>query len=181
MDEPLTSARFSGMYRLWYPDGRDERTFARLRAIVRGERVRGENDLRISATYRPDLVHAILDLLVDGESGVWHLANTGAMTPEQFLIAAADIADLDVDRIDGSPTLRLNRAALHPRDHVLQSERGSSCRRWKMRFSVIAGRYPTSTNRWSRWQRPHRRDALLHIRVCKRRRFIVRMRTRSSR
>jgi dTDP-4-dehydrorhamnose reductase len=31
----------------------------------------------VSPTYVPDLVHAALDLLVDGEHGVWHLANQG--------------------------------------------------------------------------------------------------------
>ena len=29
VNEPLTTARFSGMYGLWYPHGRDEQTFAR--------------------------------------------------------------------------------------------------------------------------------------------------------
>jgi dTDP-4-dehydrorhamnose reductase len=95
-----------------------------LRAIARGERVRVENDIRISGTYLPDLVHATLDLLIDGERGVWHLANSGAVTPEQFLLAAADIAQLDPDPIDGAPFLRLNRPALRPRYRVLQSERG---------------------------------------------------------
>lgn len=95
-----------------------------LRAIARDERVRVENDIRVSGTYLPDLVHATLDLLVDSESGVWHLANTGAATPEQFLVAAADIAGLDPGRIDGTPSWRLNRPALRPRYRVLQSERG---------------------------------------------------------
>jgi dTDP-4-dehydrorhamnose reductase len=31
----------------------------------------------VSPTYVPDLVHASLDLLVDGERGIWHLANQG--------------------------------------------------------------------------------------------------------
>jgi dTDP-4-dehydrorhamnose reductase len=95
-----------------------------LRAIARGERVRVENDIRISGTYLPDLVHATLDLLVDGETGVWHLANSGAITPEQFLIAAADMVHLNPDLIDGAPISRLNHTALRPRYRVLESERG---------------------------------------------------------
>ena len=95
-----------------------------LRAIARGERVQVENDILLSVTYLPDLVHATLDLLVDSESGVWHLANTGAVTPEQFLLAAADIAQLDANRIDGVPFWQLNRAALRSRNRALQSERG---------------------------------------------------------
>ena len=95
-----------------------------LRAMAQGERVRIENDIRMSGTYLPDLVHATLDLLIDGEAGVWHLANTGAVTPEQFLIAAADIIHLDRELIDGAPIWKLNRPALRPRNRVLESERG---------------------------------------------------------
>ena len=79
---------------------------------------------RMSGTYLPDLVHATLDLLIDGEAGVWHLANGGALTPEQLLIAAAEIIDLDGELIDGTPGWKLNRPALRPRNRVLQSERG---------------------------------------------------------
>ena len=95
-----------------------------LRALARGERVRVENDIRISGTYLPDLVHAALDLLIDEESGVWHLANSGAITPEQFLIATAGLLHLDTDRIEGAPIWRLNHVALRPRYRVLDSERG---------------------------------------------------------
>ena len=95
-----------------------------LRAIARGERVRVENDIRMSGTYLPDLVHAALDLLIDGEAGVWHLANSGAMTPESFLIAAADLLHLDTNCIDGAPMWRFDHAAPRPRYRVLQSERG---------------------------------------------------------
>ena len=95
-----------------------------LRAIARGERVRVANDIRISGTYLPDLVHATLDLLIDGERGVWHLANTGGVTPEQFLLAAADIANLDAGQIEGAPTWRLARPAPRPVYRVLESERG---------------------------------------------------------
>lgn len=34
----------------------------------------------ISPTYVPDMIHACLDLLIDGEQGYWHLANSGAMS-----------------------------------------------------------------------------------------------------
>lgn len=95
-----------------------------LRAVGRGERVQVANDIYISGTYLPDLVNATLDLLVDGETGVWHLANTGAVTPEEFLIAAAEVAELDGARIDGVPCWRLNGPAVRPRYRALQSERG---------------------------------------------------------
>jgi len=33
-----------------------------------------------SVSYMPDLLHAALDLLIDGESGIWHLVNPGETT-----------------------------------------------------------------------------------------------------
>ena len=38
---------------------------------------RAADDMTVSPTYVPDLVHACLDLLIDGESGLWHLTNSG--------------------------------------------------------------------------------------------------------
>lgn len=95
-----------------------------LRAIARGDGVRVENDVHFSGSYLPDLVHATLDLLVDGESGLWHLANSGAVTAEQLLIAAAEIIQLDAGRIEGVASWRLNRRALRSRYRVLGTERG---------------------------------------------------------
>ena len=37
-------------------------------------RSRAAGDLTVSPTYVPDLVHACLDLLIDGEAGIWHLS-----------------------------------------------------------------------------------------------------------
>ncbi|MGI4881446.1 MAG: hypothetical protein ACRYG4_28625 [Janthinobacterium lividum] len=34
----------------------------------------------MSPTYIPDLVDATLDLLIDGEVGVWHLSNPGRVS-----------------------------------------------------------------------------------------------------
>lgn len=95
-----------------------------LRAVARSERVQVANDIWISGTYLPDLVHAALDLLVDGESGIWHLANPGVVTPQQFLIAAAEIAHLNSEGIDGAPIWKLNRPAERARYRALGSERG---------------------------------------------------------
>src|SRR5262245_34219436 len=49
-----------------------------LRALVRGETLHVPNGCVMSPTYVPDLVHATLDLLIDGEHGVWHVANEGS-------------------------------------------------------------------------------------------------------
>jgi dTDP-4-dehydrorhamnose reductase len=59
-------------------DGADERTFTGrvLSAAARGERIRTTNEV-ISPTYVPALADVLLDLVIDGERGVWHLANEG--------------------------------------------------------------------------------------------------------
>src|SRR5690606_3887965 len=51
-----------------------------LRALRHGEPFAAATDVTVSPTYVPDLVHACLDLLVDGESGIWHLTNGQAVT-----------------------------------------------------------------------------------------------------
>jgi dTDP-4-dehydrorhamnose reductase len=53
----------------------------------------------VSPTYVPDLVHATLDLLLDEETGIWHLTNQGAVSWHELARAVADRAKLDVGRI----------------------------------------------------------------------------------
>ena len=65
------------------------RTLASLRAGYPWPRSRA---CSVSPTYLPDLVYHALDLLIDGESGIWHLANRGSTTWFDFareIIAAA--------------------------------------------------------------------------------------------
>lgn len=57
--------------------------FAVLEALAAGHPVEAAADV-VSPTYVPDLVHGVLDLLVDGASGVWHLANPGAVSWRMF-------------------------------------------------------------------------------------------------
>jgi len=79
----------------------------------------------VSPTYVPDLVHASLDLLIDGERGVWHLANGGAVTWADFARRAAALAGLDAALVRGRPTASLKLAAARPLYSALGSERGA--------------------------------------------------------
>ena len=49
-------------------------------ALGRGEPFRAPHDLVVSPTYVPDLADGVLDLLLDEERGVWHVANEGAVS-----------------------------------------------------------------------------------------------------
>jgi dTDP-4-dehydrorhamnose reductase len=95
-----------------------------LRTLALGERFTAASDAIISPTYVPDLVHACLDLLIDGERGIWHLANQSALTWAEFARQAAERAGLEPQLIDAYPTSALRLAAPRPRYSALSSERG---------------------------------------------------------
>jgi dTDP-4-dehydrorhamnose reductase len=72
----------------------------------------------------PDLVQAALNLLIDGEHGLWHLVNHGAVSWAGFAQMVAEAAGLNVGLIDAVPGATLGQVALRPRYSALQSERG---------------------------------------------------------
>ena len=95
-----------------------------LDALRRGERWAAANDQWVSPTYVPDLVRASLDLLIDGESGLWHLANRGAVSWAGFARMAAEVAGLDTALVEGLPSVSLGQIAQRPPYSVLGSQRG---------------------------------------------------------
>ncbi len=95
-----------------------------LAALGRGERFPAAADAVVSPTYVPDLVDATLDLLIDGESGVWHLANEGETTWADFARVAATKAGLDPAAVEARPSAALGFSARRPAYSVLSSERG---------------------------------------------------------
>lgn len=97
---------------------------ATLRELAAGHTVRAADDVTVSPTYVPDLVHACLDLAIDGECGVWHLANVGATTWSSLARAAASQAGLLPDRIVGVPAASLGYRAPRPPFSALGSTRG---------------------------------------------------------
>ncbi|MGH9942427.1 MAG: sugar nucleotide-binding protein, partial [Pyrinomonadaceae bacterium] len=97
---------------------------AALRALDAGRPFRAADDAVVSPTYVPDLVHACLDLLIDGEGGLWHLANRGALTWADLARASAEAAGLDQRLVEGCPADSLGLTAPRPRRTALASERG---------------------------------------------------------
>lgn len=95
-----------------------------LRALAAGERFAAADDATVSPTYVPDLVNATLDLLIDGEGGIWHLANQGALSWAELARRAADMAGLDASLIEARATNSLGLAAARPAFAALASERG---------------------------------------------------------
>lgn len=97
---------------------------ASLRAIQQGELFSAASDLKVSPTYVPDLVNTALNLIVDGEKGIWHLANIGEVTWADLAVEAAKAAQLDPLQVIAKPSSELGLQALRPPYSVLGSERG---------------------------------------------------------
>lgn len=81
------------------------------------------DDVVVSPTYVPDLVSASLDLLIDGERGIWHLANPGAITWADLAVRAAGLAGLGTADIHPVAACDLGWRAPRPAYSVLGSER----------------------------------------------------------
>ena len=73
--------------------------FDTIEKLRRGEDVFASDRTIVSPTYVPDLVHATLDLLLDGEKGIWHLTNQGAISWHELAREAAFAAHLDKDQV----------------------------------------------------------------------------------
>jgi len=95
-----------------------------IHAVRMGGHFEAAADVTISPSYLPHLVAVALDLLIDGEVGVWHLANEGAVTYADFARAALRGAGLPSDRVESIPAADIPWLAARPRYSVLGSSRG---------------------------------------------------------
>jgi dTDP-4-dehydrorhamnose reductase len=95
-----------------------------LRTLADGQSFIAANDAIVSPTYVPDLVNTTLDLLIDGECGLWHLANPGAIAWAELAQLTAKLAGMDVSQIEARPSHSLGWIAPRPIYSALGSERG---------------------------------------------------------
>jgi len=105
----------------------DEHNFvyAALRAGQQKQVFQAADDVLISPTFVPDLVNVSLDLLIDEERGVWHLANQGAFTWADLARLAADMAGLDQSFVAPCSMQAFGLPAARPTYSVLASTQGS--------------------------------------------------------
>ena len=113
--------RSAGLFGPW-----DDGNFiARGIALLRNGRLwPAAHDHVLSPTYAPDLVQAALDLLIDGERGLWHLTNGEALSWAELALRAAEQARLDTRQVIGRAGIELGHIAPRPRFSALGSERG---------------------------------------------------------
>jgi dTDP-4-dehydrorhamnose reductase len=94
-----------------------------LSALRAGRPFAAASDLVVSPTYVVDLVHTSLDLLVDGEQGLLHLANSGALTWAELARRAAQLAGVSAGSLVPRPVAELRWPAPRPLRSALASER----------------------------------------------------------
>jgi dTDP-4-dehydrorhamnose reductase len=92
--------------------------------LKQGRNISLANDVYISPTYVPDLVHEALDLLLDDEQGIIHVTNEGQTTWADLGMQIAEMAGCDKTLIHPKPLSQLNMVAERPKYSVLQSELG---------------------------------------------------------
>jgi dTDP-4-dehydrorhamnose reductase len=93
--------------------------------VAAGRDFAAAGDVLVSPSYLPDLADAALDLLMDRESGIWHLAHEGAATPAALARQAVASFGLDARRVREVPGRALGWRARRPAQGVLRSARGS--------------------------------------------------------
>lgn len=82
------------------------------------------SDMIISPTYLPDLVNTTLDLLIDDESGIWHLSSQEEISLFDFNKLALKMANIRDENIFSVPLAKLNYPAPRPKYSVLMSSQG---------------------------------------------------------
>lgn len=104
-----------------------------LRALATGEPFAVASAQTVSPTYVPDLVGTCLDLLLDGERGLWHLANSGSpVTWFALAEAAAQMAGIESrGLLHAVPGWELGQQAERPSFSALASHQGFLMPSWQ--------------------------------------------------
>jgi dTDP-4-dehydrorhamnose reductase len=96
-----------------------------IRTVEAGQDFAAAVDVTVSPTYLPDLADAALDLLMDRERGIWHLASSGAATWADLAREAVRGAALDSRKVLAVPNMELDWSARRPAQSALGSRRGA--------------------------------------------------------
>ncbi|MGB8194158.1 MAG: family 1 glycosylhydrolase [Chitinophagaceae bacterium] len=104
----------------------DEHNFAThvMNALQQNQLFSATDDVTISPTYIPDLVHHALDLLIDEEKQIWHISNTGEVSWYDLAREVAGRAKLNKKLIQPRSLHSMKYPAPRPLYSVLKSEKG---------------------------------------------------------
>jgi len=82
------------------------------------------DNLTISPTYVPDLVHHALDLLIDGAGGIWHVTNNDTISWADFAVAIAERGGYTSKKISAVSLASMQWRATRPPYSALKNSRG---------------------------------------------------------
>ncbi len=104
----------------------DQHNFAAhlVAALRAGQPFAAVADCVTSPTFVPDLVRTTLDLIIDDERGLWHLANAGALSWVEFGRTIGEALDLPTELIEARPARDMGWRARRPGHAPITSERG---------------------------------------------------------
>lgn len=94
-------------------------------AIKHNDQFHAPRDLYITPTYVPDLVNTSLDLLIDDEKGIWHLANNGVLSWADLASRVAERSHADKGLIVPVAHTELGFKARRPIFSGLKSRHGN--------------------------------------------------------
>ena len=113
--------------------------------IAAGRTVRAASDCVVSPTYVFDLVRTSLDLLIDGDTGVRHLVNGGAVSWAEFAVRVAEALGLDAGKVRPTPAAAMGWAAPRPRNAALGTTRGQILPSFEAALAHFADHYRPDT------------------------------------
>lgn len=88
------------------------------------QKVEVADDVFVSPTYITDLINASLDLLIDDESNIWHLANQGTISWADLAKEVASRGRYNAALLIPKPYTELNYNAVRPTYSALTSDKG---------------------------------------------------------
>lgn len=91
-----------------------------------GRPMTAASDCTISPTFVPDLVRTTLDLIIDGERGLWHLVSDGSATWAEFARELAGALKLPRELIQPRPAAAMGWQARRPPQAAMRSARGAA-------------------------------------------------------
>jgi dTDP-4-dehydrorhamnose reductase len=115
--------RTSALFGPW-----DEANFVAgtLRTLRVGNVFAAAEDITVSPSYVPDVVNATLDLLIDGVSGLWHLASPDPVSWAELARAVARGAGYDLSLVEGRSASTFGWPARRPAYTPLATRRGAA-------------------------------------------------------
>lgn len=104
----------------------DEHNFAAAvqRTLEDGRPFLASDRHHVTPTFVPHLVRTVLDLVIDGERGLWHLTNGERLSWHGFADRVARIMDLDNTLIHAAGSQELGWVAARPTSAALSTTRG---------------------------------------------------------